>query len=241
MRGSISIERRGDVVEEGQRTEGRPTRGTNEAGLRRIVNGMRAALRSRHNIHVTRKEIAQCAGVTPALVTYYFPEKDSLIEATTVPIVDAMVESVKTCLNGERDPRQKLLQAVDILIASYARDAAIIDLFISYRASKADKLPDLMGEMDAAFVTFFGEWLQHNRDRIYDAVYLQKAVIGMCKIVARRGDPGSSGDETTRDTQRMTQAEAICAMLLEPMAKIEEEATDPQTGSASGSAGQGLG
>ena len=220
VRGRAYVHRSEDIVERVQHAQVRPPRGPNAAGLQRIVDAMRVALRSRQNIYVTRKEIAQNAGVTPALVTYYFPEKDVLIEAATVPIVVAMVEAVENCLNGAGDPRERLLRAIDILIDHYARDAVIIDLFCTYRASKADALPDWMGRMEAAFVTFFDQWLQQNQDRIYDAVYLQKAAIGMCKIVARRDDPGSP-PASSRDFRRMTQAEAICAMLLEPMAKAE--------------------
>ena len=198
---------------------------------------MRVALRSRQNIHVTRREVAQCASVTPALVTYYFPEKDGLIEAATVPVVVAMVEAVENCLIAAREPRAKLLQAVEILIDSYAKDAAIIDLFISYRNSKADKLPDLLGTMETAFVIFFDQWLQSNPDSIYDAVYLQKATIGMCKIVARRDHPGAVED-SSRDSRRSTQAEAICAMLFGPVYKADGSVPVSGPGSASEAANQ---
>ena len=154
-----------------------------------------------------------------------------MIEAAAVPIVLAMVEAVGNCLLGGKEPREKLLEVIDILIGSYARDAVIIDLFIAYQASKADKLPDLIGSMEAALVTFFDHWLQDNQGRIYDAVYLQKAAIGMCKIVARREQPGSL-QVSSPDLRRMTQAEAICAMLLEPMAKADGTAPVSGTGSA---------
>ncbi len=192
---------------------------------------MRAALRARQNIHVTRKEIAQCAGVTPALVTYYFPEKDDLVEAVTIPIVTAMVEAVHNSLCGAGDPRENLLQAIDVLIEAFAKDAVIIDLFIAHRGAKDDVLPDLIGGMEAALVDFFSHWLQGQPDRIYDAVYLQKAAIGMCKIVARR-DRSETVQDASPDPRRMTRAEAICAMLLEPMAESEGHVPAVGTGPA---------
>ena len=126
--GPSFIGRSDDVLDPVQQSQGRPTRGSNEAGLRRIVNAMRDALRARQNIHVTRKEVAQYAGVTPALITYYFQEKDSLIEAAAVPIVVTMVEAVESYLRGGKEPRDKLRHVVEILLESYARDAVIIDL-----------------------------------------------------------------------------------------------------------------
>ena len=218
--GPSFIGRRDDVLDPVQQSQGRPTRGANEAGLRRIVYAMRDALRARQNIHVTRKEVAQYAGVTPALITYYFQEKDSLIEAAAVPIVVTMVEAVESYLRGGKEPRDKLRHVVEILLESYARDAVIIDLFIAYQSSRADKLPDLIGNMEAALLTFFEQLLQQKPSTVYDATYLQKATIGMCKIVARRGHPGSARDSSP-DASQMTQAEAICAMLLEPMVKAD--------------------
>ncbi len=87
--------------------------------------------------------------------------------------------------------------------------------------------------METAFSTYFNHWLQKNPDRFYDAEYLQKATIGMCKIVARRDSPGSIED-SLRHSQPMTRAKAICAMLLEPMSKLG-------MGSASDAASKDLG
>lgn len=154
-----------------------------------------------------------------------------MIEAAAVPVVVAMVEAVENCLLGEKEPREKLRQVVDILIESYAKDAVIIDLFIAYQGSRADKLPDLIGKMEAALLTFFDHWLRQNPSTVYDATYLQKATIGMCKIVARRDQPGSAKDSSP-DARQMTQAEAICAMLLEPMLKAERMSPGAGTGSA---------
>ncbi len=68
-----------------KRAQGRPARGENEVGSHKIVEGMRNALRTTKTVNVTRKDIASFAGVTPALVTYYFPERNGLIEAATFP------------------------------------------------------------------------------------------------------------------------------------------------------------
>ena len=225
--GPSSIDRNANVLDPVQTSQSRPTRGVNEPSLRRIVNAMRDALRDRHNIHVTRKVVAQYAGITPALISYYFPEKDSLIEAAAVPIVVAMVEAVEKCLTGDGEPRDKLRQIVEILIESYARDAVVIDLFIAYQSARADKLPDLIGNMEAALLAFFNLWLQKHPSTVYDAAYMQKATIGMCKIVAR-SDPSGSAEDSSPVARHMTQAEAICALLLEPMAKADR--TTPGAG-----------
>ena len=216
-RGAVSQYQSKDPIELPLRKQGRPPRAPSEAGLRRIVDAMRAALRFRQNIHVSRKEIAQLAGVTPALVTYYFPEKDELIEAVTIPIVTAMVDAVHNSLSGTGDPRDRLLRAIDTLIDTYTTDATVVELFIVYQASKKHALPDLIGAMEVALLEFFDHWLSGQQGCIYDAAYLQKVAIGMCKIVARR-DRAESSQDPSSESRRMTRAEAICAMLLESTA-----------------------
>ena len=91
------ILRRHEMAQE-KRAQGRPARGDNEVGSQKIVEGMQVALRTLQTTNVTRKEIAWYAGVTPALVTYYFPERNALIEAATLPVVEALVDKVSACL-----------------------------------------------------------------------------------------------------------------------------------------------
>ena len=95
-----------------RRVQGRPTRGANEVGSQKIVEGMRVALRAQKTTNVTRKDIALHADVTPALVTYYFPERSSLIEAATLPIVQALIDKVKACTERDGAARQNLVEAL---------------------------------------------------------------------------------------------------------------------------------
>ena len=122
------ILKRQELAQE-KRAQGRPARGDNEVGSQKIVEGMQVALRTLQTTNVTRKEIAWYAGVTPALVTYYFPERNALIEAATLPVVEALVDKVSACLEQTSSPQAALPHAVNVLLEYYARDAAIIDLF----------------------------------------------------------------------------------------------------------------
>ena len=193
----------GDVdVIPAKRAQGRPARGENEVGAQRIVVGMRVALRELKNTNITRKDLARFAGVTPALVTYYFPERSTLIEAATLPVVKELVDKVIASLNRVGSAQQKLLRAVDFLLEYYSRDAVIIQLFSEHSASAPDvALPDILGDLENSLRSFFQSLQSPNRESVYDAVFLQKAMIGMCKNVATLQDGA-------------LRASMICSVLL---------------------------
>ncbi len=145
-----------------KRAQGRPSRGETEVGSQKIVEGMRAALRSLRKTNITRKDIAFYAGVTPALVTYYFPERDSLIESATVPIIEALVIDVKACLIEAGSTRQQLLGAINVLLESYACDAVIIELFEAHKtATPSAEIPDLLNDLEKVITTFFERWIDN--------------------------------------------------------------------------------
>ena len=199
-----------------KRVQGRPARGESEVGAQKIVAGMRAALRTLQNTRVTRKDVADYAGVTPALVTYYFPERDSLVEAATVPVVQALVEKVRNCIERDAPARQRLLEAIGVLLECYTRDIALIDLFSHHRASTAEtSLPDLLRELDAAVESFFEAWLIDNPGNVYDVAFLRKALMGACRNLARRRI-GTTDCDRPGHHGRQESAEMMCSMLLGP-------------------------
>ena len=202
-----------------KRVQGRPARGENEVGVQRIVEGMRAALRAAQNTTVSRKDVAGHAGVTPALVTYYFPERTDLIEAATLPVVSALVDRTRSCFEHEGSARQRLCQVIEALLDAYTRDAAVIALYSHHRASTPEtSLPDLLKDFHTLVEAFFEAWLIEHPGSVYDAAFLRKAMVGACRNLApRRIEPPdlcNPNDLGCRGT-----AEMICSMLLGPTAR----------------------
>ena len=149
-----------------KRAQGRPARGENEVGVRKIVEGMRAALRALQSTKVTRKDVAGHAGVIPALVTYYFPERNDLIEAATLPVVSTRDAPV-----------------IDL----YSQHRA---------STSDSSLPDLLSDLDSVVESFFEAWLLDHPGHVYDAAFLRKAMVGACRTLARRGIEAAVLDTT---------------------------------------------
>ena len=207
-----------------KRAQGRPARGENEVGVRKIVEGMRAALRALQSTKVTRKDVAGHAGVTPALVTYYFPERNDLIEAATLPVVSTLLDSVRSCLEHDGPARERLRQATEALLDAYTRDAPVIDLYSHHRASTSDSsLPDLLSDLDSVVESFFEAWLLDHPGHVYDAAFLRKAMVGACRTLARRGIEAAVLD-TTDHHRRQGYADMVCSMVLGPASSKPTEA-----------------
>ncbi len=210
------ILRRQDMAQE-KRAQGRPARGDNEVGSQKIVEGMQVALRTLQTTNVTRKEIAWYAGVTPALVTYYFPERNALIEAATLPVVAALVDKVSACLQQKSSAQLALPNVVNVLLEYYARDSAIIDLFSEYKLSATNtEIPDLLQDLDTTVISFFERWLGENKNCVYDAEFLQKAMLGMCRAVARPKIQASYRSPS-QDQHQIEHADMVCYMLIGAM------------------------
>ena len=196
-----------------KRAQGRPARGQTEVGSKKIVEGMRAALRTLGNTNVSRKDVAQYAGVTPALVTYYFPERDTLIAAATLPVVEALVREVKSCLIETGSERQQLGETIKVLLEYYARDAVIIELFETHKtATPSTDIPDLLKDLETALIAFFERWIGSTAS-VFSAEFLQQAMIGTCKSVARIPRV-RLGCGAFHDPERLNTAGMICSMLL---------------------------
>ena len=193
-----------------KRAQGRPARGDTEVGKQKIVEGMREALRSLGNTNITRKDVASFAGVTPALVTYYFPERSDLIKSATLPVVETVVNDVKACLTENCATKQQLIQAIDILRERYARDAVIIELFRLHRFGEVI-IPDLLRDLETTIEMFFQRWIAQNNS-VYDAALLQKVMMGACKSTADLKKVEIN--KYLHDSRCSDVAEMICSMLL---------------------------
>ncbi len=152
--------------------------------------------------------------MTPALVTYYFPERTRLIEAATLPVVQGLVDRVRACTEHDGPARQRVFRAIEILLEFYARDAAVIALFDQHRASTPDAaLPDLSKDLDGVVESVFEAWLIDHPDSLYDATFLRKAMIGACKTLARQRTEASPRDALD-DQDRRRFAEMMCSLLM---------------------------
>lgn len=180
---------------------------------------MQDALRSLQTNNVTRKDIAGFAGVTPALVTYYFPERNTLIEAATMPVVETLAIAVRGRLAQEVDPGQALLHLIVDILTCYRRDIAIIELYALHRKALSETVKqNSLHDIAETITSYFNRWLVRYPGCCYDGHFLTNALLGICRAVAhndRAVEAAEAVGEQGDDAQAiLARAEMIHRMLV---------------------------
>lgn len=171
------------------RPQGRPPRGGREMGRDHLIESTRGAMRLRPKIDIQRREIAEHAGVTPALVSYYFPDKALLLEVAAQPVIDAYAADVRLILRSRTSLEDRLKRLISLFLAFNTEQGFILDhyLEVSYakrRDSNVAKLTAVKMELSA----FFAELITLGLVKGDDPQFLPAALWGLCRYVGRRGE-----------------------------------------------------
>ena len=152
-----------------------------------IVERTRTALRQRPTVDLQRKEIAEHARVTPALISYYFPDRSSLFRAAAQPVIDNYVDGLRRILANNDELTSKLRSLVSLYINFNYSEGYILDFYLQHcrKVGDAEGLEQLkMAYSD--IISFFDELLQMQLLRGGCPSTLQSMLWGMCKNVAER-------------------------------------------------------
>lgn len=164
-----------------RRSQGRPCRGGNEVGKVRIVESLRELFRLRGDAKVSRKCLATFAGVTPALITYYFPCKYALLEEAVRPVLEAHARDLNTLLSSDDESELVLRRAVRFIFEFHKRDAVLFEVYGDLlRNGECQGLPDYIGLMSEQMSNFLANWQVRSPRQ---SLMLQGALWGMCKFV----------------------------------------------------------
>jgi AcrR family transcriptional regulator len=199
-----------------KRAQGRPGRGTDEVGKTKVIEGTRAFLRSQSR-DLTRKDIAEFIGVTPALVSYYFPERFELVEAATAPVVADHADRLQSVVRSHVEPHEKLRRVISSLIDLHFQDGKIVDYFSAHVAhcakyKGANHYNNVLREVSAAA----DEYLRQLGDAPFSAEFIAISLWGICKFVAQEaqmmpalGRTVPYDKEEGMDADRVDQAERV--------------------------------
>ena len=90
-------------------------------------------MKIRPKIDMERREIAAIAGVTPALVSYYFPDKWDLFREAAQPVVDEYTAEVRNILRSDDTFACKLRRLIRLFITFNFEQGYILDYYMEYR------------------------------------------------------------------------------------------------------------
>ncbi len=98
-----------------RRGKGRPSEGTS-VGREALIAATQELLRLQPPDRLTLAEIAKHAGVTPALVRYYFGTKEALFTATAMTQLDALQEKGQQALSKDSPLNERLTERLGSMI-----------------------------------------------------------------------------------------------------------------------------
>lgn len=166
------------------RTAGRPVR-CEEVGRTMIVERTRKALRNKLTVDLQRKEIAETARVTPALISYYFPDRSSLFKAAAQPVIDEYVDGLRQILASTDELTSKLRRLVGLYINFNYNEGYLLDFYLQHSKQVGDA--EGLRALKTAYeeiVGLFDEMMQMRLLRDGCASTLNSMLWGMCKHVA---------------------------------------------------------
>jgi AcrR family transcriptional regulator len=179
----------------GKHARARPRSGADQAGGQHIIYSVRAMLRARRSDWASRKSLARFSGISPALVTHYFPDKVVLVEEATKPIVEEYARQLRAILDSTQAPDAKLREIISLLVTCYKRDAGILDAYQELARQKKNMFrPNYVAMMIDDLENFFGDW-SHQEKVAAPPAMLQGALWGMCQLVAQANSATEISDQ----------------------------------------------
>ena len=162
-----------------------------DVGRDLIVRRTRAAMRDRKGAVLSREDIAKSAGVTPALISYYFPDRSSLFETVAGPIIGRYSDDVRQAIDADQALKERLKGLISVYLAVHYRERHLLDFYVKFaRKSGKESNLALLTQIQAAAVAFVGELLD-GECLLGDCPHeVQSTLWGMCKQVALRSEDG---------------------------------------------------
>lgn len=197
------------------RSQGRPARGEGEVGRMRLLERTREALKAKPKIDLQRREIALAAGVTPALVSYYYPDKWDLLTAAAKPVIESYTAEVRAILGAEGTPHRKVLSLTYLFVDFNFQHGYLLDFYLENNARMARQddmrhLQEVYGEMR----DFFAGLLRDGLMRGDNPAFIQASLWGLCKYVAQQPSLAGLAGLPEKDRVLRAEAEKVCDLFL---------------------------
>lgn len=179
--------RKVDEGEPAAKVQGRPPNTSKEQGRERLIEKARDAMRLEPKLDIPRRDIAESAGVTPALVSYYFPDRTDLLELAAQPVVDSYVSEVEQILASNDGAELKLERLIVVFLTFHSEQGSLLDhlIQISHLKSKAGNMARLRA-VEGMLTAFFEELIEKGVVRAVSPSLVGAVLWGICRHIGRR-------------------------------------------------------
>ena len=167
-----------------QRRQGRPKRGEEEVGLSFILKNARVALRAKPFDLNSRKELSLAVGVTPALVSYYFPRDVNIDDLILSPVILSHRQTVENIVSSEMSPTQKALNVASYLISVFRNDKNLFNAYLALSNGPNAPYENHIQDMQLFINRMMEECGKHGIAELYPMTVRHGAFWGMCIAAA---------------------------------------------------------
>ncbi len=167
-----------------KRAIGRPKRSDGNAGRDRLIAAALELMRQ-PQIELNRTNLAVLAGVTPALVTYYFEDQLSLIEAVAQPLVEGYLSDLNGILSQPVGVDLRLRNLIKLFLKISRDDGRLLDGYIDFVKRTPKTQGDFLMLAYAKLTLFFQECETERYFAKNNVPFSQTVLWGMCKTVAQ--------------------------------------------------------
>jgi len=173
------------------RSKGRPTNGQSAVGAEVLIEATRKLLRTRSPREITRKEIADFAKVDPALIRYYFRDKENLLLAATMQIEREHRAREHAAVTAAVTPADKLKAKIRVLIEVMVENPhynQLIQEQIHFGTNKEalQARHEMVGNSVAELKAILAEGAETGELKPIAPEFLHVAMIGMCQLFFNR-------------------------------------------------------
>lgn len=167
-----------------KRAQGRPCRGDSQVGRDRIIQALQSLLRSGRYRDLSRKTLAEYTGVTPALISYYFPRKEYLLEEAIRPVLQTYIKELERIASGAGDRDEKLKYMIQLMLSLYEHDGKIIDIYYDILQYEGGRIGNEVDRMTDILTDFLAGYSEEHVSRHLSGAALQGMIWGTCKFSA---------------------------------------------------------
>ena len=167
-----------------KRRQGRPKSGQDEVGAHYILQKARDALRGRALDLSSRKEISSAVGVTPALISYYFPRGVNLADLILSPVILSHLHRCNEIVESTMPTDTKLREVTDLLIGAFRRDRNLFDAYSVMLHSCNPPEENLIGDFRVIIGALLTECEGAGFPAPYPTCVQHGAFWGMCRAAA---------------------------------------------------------